>query len=84
MIKNTISQSMMLFIPFVKSGTPVGPSSKGFMSSGLISNGPGMPAWLPNPPSGPLLGKSDDGGSSLTKIRYCCFRTEYDFDLISL
>lgn len=58
---------MMLLIPFVKSGTPVGPSSKGFMSSGLISNGPGMPVWLPNPPSGPLLGKSDDGGSSLTK-----------------
>ena len=57
---------MMLFIPFVKSGTPVGPSSKGFMSSGFISKLPGIPAWFPKPQSGPLLGRSVDGGSSLT------------------
>ena len=73
-IKNTISHFTMLFIPFEKSGTPVGPSSKGFMSSGLISNGPGKPVWLPNPPSGPLFGKSDDGGSSLTKNRILLFQ----------
>jgi hypothetical protein len=47
---------------FVKSFPPEGPSSKGFISSGFISRGPGSPPGPPNTPSDCM----SDGGSSLT------------------
>ena len=69
LLSNTIYFCVLIFyiliLPFVKSLPPEGPSSKGFISSGFISRGPGSPPGPPNTPSDPSF-CMPDGGSSLT------------------